>query len=180
MARDRRNENDEDERPRKKRGLSKGLLFGLIGGGVVGVTLVVGLVVILTGQAASPTATLKRYQAAVAAGKWEESWDLLCESNKRHWDSPPQFIVDEVGPIRGKELYIFKMTKGLEALKRLGRSEHVLSSTDVVTETVTGDKATVIVKWSDPDGSSYTGTYQLLQEQGKWKVQDRLMTQGKW
>ena len=161
-------EDEEDDRPRRRRkkkpaGMSKGLLFGLIGGGVALVGVVVLLIVLLGGS--SPKSVMGKVIRAVKAGDYGTMFDNMSAKmqQQRAFSGPglPGMNVTATDP-RGRFIETMK------AVEKMGGNQFdKQTDATIVGETITGD--TAVVRMRNPhDGREVDVPF--IKENGRWKL----------
>lgn len=163
-------DDEEEERPRRKKkfkkkkpaGMSKGLLFGLIGGGVGLVALVVLLIVFLGGS--SPSSVMKTLIRAAKNNDYGTLYDNMSSKMQQVFAGGGGF------PGAGGITATDPRERFIEAMKR-NEARGVNSLTrdkdaTVLGETITGDTATVRIR----NANGRETTVPFVKENGRWKL----------
>jgi len=162
-------EEEEEDRPRRKKkfkkkpaGMSKGLLFGLIGGGVALVGLVVLLIVLLSGG--SPKSVMEKVIRAGKNSDYGTLYDnMSAKTQQRFADGPKLPGMGGITATDPRERFIETM----KAVEKFGGNPFTKEKdATVLSETITGDTATVRIR----NANGREESVPFIKENGRWKL----------
>jgi hypothetical protein len=166
-------EDEEEERPRRRKkkrkpaGMNKGLLFGLIGGGLALVLVVVLLIVFLGGS--SPKSVMEKLIRASKAKDYGALYDNMSSKMQQRLADGPKFPgMGTVTATDPRERFIETM-KALEKLGAAATPFEREGEATVLSETITGDTAKVKIR----NGNGREADVPFIKENGRWKLDGR-------
>ena len=159
-------EDDEDDRPRRRKekagGMSKGLLFGLIGGGAALVLVVVLLFVFLGGSSTvsgPPKAVFEAYAKELKAGRSDRALNYLVAKGRIELESDSRAAGIRPGDQLAKEV----------SETRWFNQPFTVSEEKI---DPTGTKARLVLRFDGPKAEFGQDTMEidLFKEGSKWKI----------
>lgn len=162
---------DEEARPRRRKkqkaaGMSKGLLVGLISGGVA--LVVVLLIFVLGGESAggaTPKQAYEQFWSYMQKKQFGRAWDSTSKASQETYNAATTRELG--GGASGKEVFV-KLSELAASFDDPALSTHV-----VVNEVINGDTATVTVEETNSKGRKVTSTHRIAKEGSRWKVELR-------
>jgi hypothetical protein len=163
---------DEDDRPRKKTkkkgGMSTGLIVGLLGGLLAVAGLVVALVFLLGGPG-TPKKAFENLAKAAENKDWAAVYDGI---DKKSLDMVMPLLTMFSGfdpkfqGKTGKDLFVAVLKESENKKNGLTSDLPISSKVSVLSEEVTGDRATLRVR----DDKGKEESLVMVKEDGKWKL----------